>query len=408
MTLDHAFSELMRRKARTVATVLGYAIAVSSMTVLVGVLRTSGERSAEILDHTGTHFVVYSPAGPGACGPCAPDPDAVQTGGQGFVALGSASNLMPVSFADKISGLPSVRAASPYLSYTFRDPRDNHPFTVGGFHLSDSTAVGGTSCAATDVIQGRFLSEGDTGKVMLEEAYAKLRRLSAGDTVHVAARDFSVVGVVNPGIRPAKADIYMPYAEAQAVIASQIPNVPLSNQANMVLVEAKDSSTQDQAIQQVKALYPDLIVSTYACYKPAAQAKAIDTGAIAILMAVIGFFTVLVCMISQLSVLVERRRELGILKTMGYSDARIAGQITLESVTQAVAGALLAVPTALLLMPRILSKLPGAASAATAVPSWPAICATAVALAAAGGLLAGVFPALWAGRKRPADLLRSL
>ena len=303
MIFQHVWCELRRRKARTVVTVLGYALAIASMMVLAGVLRISGQGSAAILDHTGTHFVAFSPAtNTGPCPDCAP-------------LFGIARSLS------------TVADAAPYLQYRFRDPGDGHLFTVGGFDPSDEMVVGTTCCAATDVIKGRFLVRSDRGKILLEQAYAQMRGLDVGNDVHIAGLTFSVLGI----IRPAKSDIYLPYVEAEQLVAAQLPNIALSGRANLILVEVKDSSVQDQAIREVKSLSPELVISSYACYKPAAKARAISSTTIAILMVAIGVFTILLAMSSQLSVLVERRRELGILKTIGFSDGRIMGQILIET-----------------------------------------------------------------------------
>ena len=159
MILQHAWCELRQRKARTLTTVLGYGLAVSSMMVLVGILQVSGQGSAGILDHTGTHFVAFAPADMAACGPCL----AVANGqiqSEGLVAFGTRTHLMPHAFVEKIKGISTVADAAPYLQYRFRDPNDGHLYTVGGFDPNNAMVVGTTCCAATDVIDGRFLREG--------------------------------------------------------------------------------------------------------------------------------------------------------------------------------------------------------------------------------------------------------
>ena len=60
--LRYALNELNRRRARTLINIFGYSLAIASMIVLVGLLLASKSGSAKILDHTGTHFVVFSPA----------------------------------------------------------------------------------------------------------------------------------------------------------------------------------------------------------------------------------------------------------------------------------------------------------------------------------------------------------
>jgi len=405
MILQYAWCELRRRKARTLTTVLGYGLAVSSMMVLVGILQVSGRNGAGILDHTGTHFVTFSPADMASCGPCLAIANS-QIQSEGLVALGTRANLIPHAFVERIKGLPTVADAAPCLQYRFRDPNDGHLYTVGGFDPDNATVVGTTCCAATDVIDGRFLGGSDQGRVLVEQAYAQLRRLKVGDTVQIAGQLFSVLGIINTGIRPARADIYLPYQEAEHLVATRLPNVALAGYANLILVEVKDSSVQDQAIREVKSLYPDLVISSYACYRPAAQAKAINTAAITLLTVAIGIFTILLAMVSQLAVLVERRRDLGILKTLGFSKGRIMEQIILESALQAVLGATAASLFVACLMPSVLLRWLVPMSIPVSSIRWPPLCLLAIPLSIVGGLLAGLFPAFWVSRQRPSRLLR--
>jgi putative ABC transport system permease protein len=374
--------------------------------ILVGLLQVSDRGSAGILDHTGTHFVAFAPADRGLCGPCQAVANA-QDQGEGFVAFGTRVYLMPHAFVDKIKGLPAVADAAPCLQYRFRDPNDRHLYTISGFDPNNALVVGTTCCAATDVVDGRFLQAGDKGKVLLEQAYAQLRRHKVGDTVRIADQAFFVQGVINPGIRPARADIYMPYLEAERLVAAQLPNVPLADSANLILVEVKDSSRQEEAIRDVKSLYPDLVISSYACYRPAAHARQINTTAMGVLVVAIGVFTVLLAMASQLAVMVERRRELGILKTLGFSNDRIMGQVVLESVLQAVAGSAVAGLLVLGVMPWILLRVMAPLQIPVSEIRWLPVCGTAIYLSIAGGLVAGLLPALWASWQRPSRLLRA-
>ena len=404
--LRYALCELGRRKARTIINILGYSLAVTSMIVLVGILLASKEGSTKILDHTGTHFVVFSPANMASCGPCQAIMNE-QMKSEGFVAFGMLVNLMPHEFVDKIKELSTVAAAAPYLQYRFRDPNDGYLFTVGGFNPNDSMVVGTTCCAAADIVKGGFLAEDDgRGKVLLEQAYAQLRQIDVGDTIFIAGKEFSVHGIINPGIRPAKSDVYMLYEDAEGLVNSQFPEFSLEGQANLILVEVGQSSRQDEAIRAVKSLYPDLVISSYACYKPAAKANRISAISITLLVVAIGIFTILLAMMSQLTTMVERRRELGILKTIGFSNSRIMGQVMLESILQAAVGAVIAMLLVLLVVPTLLMKPLAAMEISVRWELWLLISGLAVVLSLFGGLAAGIIPAFWAGYKRPSTLLR--
>jgi hypothetical protein len=92
------------------------------MMVLVGILQASGRSGAGILDHTGTHFVAFSPADMASCGPClAIANSSIQS--EGLVAFGTRANLMPHAFIEKIKELPTVADAASYFAVPVPRPQ---------------------------------------------------------------------------------------------------------------------------------------------------------------------------------------------------------------------------------------------------------------------------------------------
>ena len=83
------------------------------------------------------------------------------------------------------------------------------------------------------------------------------------------------------------------------------------------------------------------------------------------------------------------------------------GRIHMRAVVQAAVGASVAGLFVLLLMPWLLMKWLVPMGVPVSDIRWLPICLLAIGLSIVGGLLAGVFPAFWAGRQRPACLLRS-
>jgi ABC-type lipoprotein release transport system permease subunit len=278
---------------------------------------------------------------------------------------------------------------------------------VGGFEPRSEVAVGTTCCAPSDILAGRFLEAEEEGAAMLEEAFAVATGLKPGDPLEIAGATLRIVGVVNPGIRPGKADVYMHLADAKRLIHRRFGGEVVAQEANMILVEVASSKVQREAIRGVKALLPGLVVSSYACYQPAAQVMGMNEAAIWAITAVLVFFAVALALKSQLASVIERRREIAILKVLGWSDGSIVRQVVAESGLLAIAGGVLglAAGSALLwLLPAGL--LVGAtASAGRIVPEASTIGA-ALLLAFVGGATAGALPALLAARAEPAQALR--
>jgi putative ABC transport system permease protein len=431
-----ASRELMRRRSRTFANVFGYMLAVALMVVLVSVLYDSKGESDAILNNTGTHFVAFLPACAGACSSCAGQE--TQFENEGYVANGISTGLFPVDFVEEVRKLPTVKDAAPFLLFQFKDPGDGHLFSVGGLPPNHTIAIGNTSCAPSDIVDGRFLALNDSGKVMIEEAYARATVLKVEDTLQIRGVTFTVAGIVNAGIRPAKANIYMTFEDAEGIINRKIKSAPIEplrshirginakesaasgagqgergeaaapKQANLLLVESGNAKVQDAAIQSIRELFPSLVFSGYACYKPAAQVMGLTENAVWLLTVVIAIATVILSLKSQYSSVLERRREIGILKSIGWSDRNVVSQIVCESVLQAAAGGILGCCAAAVLMRFTPLGLRGVSPAPDHGSFVTLVFAAGFFLSLFGGVIAGVFPALFASRQQPADALRSI
>lgn len=395
-TLRCAYQELTRRKLRTGITILGYSLAVGVTLILGTGLLQARRDSAAILRHTGTHFVAFMPADRTMCPPCAAR-WAETASTEGFVCLGVPAGLIPAEFLSMVRQVEGVAQAAPYLQVRLRDLNDQHLFTIGGFDPNDDLVVGTTCCAQGDVVAGSFLTPQDRGQVMLEQAYARLRKLRAGDRIRFYDRAFTIKGVVNPGIRPAKADIYMPYEDACWMIGQALPEFDIPQPFNTLLVEVANSQDQEQVMRDVKKLWPDIMISSYACYLPAAQVLTINQEVVLALMIVVSLAVVLLAAKTQVTSLVERRHDLGVLKAIGWSNRVIAGQLLTESLLQAGVGAGLGLVFAM-----------GVSITRTAAPPPLPLTVTVLGLALLGGLVATLVPVWMTARQRPTVLLRSL
>ena len=399
-----ASRELRRRKWRTAATVFGYLLAVAVTVMLVSALRLSRQSADAVLSSTGTHFIAYVPAGPPLCADCRTQKAAEPQ--EGFIAYGQATNLMSMSVVERARALPTVKDASGCLLFRFKDAAGGGMLTVGGFDPQSKFAVRTTCCAAADIVIGRFLSPDESGAVMLEEAYAAMKGIRPGEKIAIAGEVFQVVGVVNPGIRPAKADVYTHFADARRLIEKHLGPVAIADEVNVLLVEVSNSQVQDEAIRSVKALVAGMVVSSYACYRPAAKVMGINAGGAWVLTLIVAVFAVILALKSQLSSVIERRREIAILKAIGWTDGNVMRQILAESVLQAVLGGVLGC----LLAGAVLLLVPGRLLTGTETPwginLFPGVFLLGFLLALLGGVIAGTFPALSAARQRPADGMR--
>jgi putative ABC transport system permease protein len=274
--------------------------------------------------------------------------------------------------------------------------------------VANHVAVATTSCAEGDITRGRFLKPGEGGMVLIDESYARSRLMDPGARINLGDREFTVAGVVNPGIRPARADIYMPFDEAERVIRDHMNHPNLKDVANIVLVEVKSARLQEKAIRAIKALIPGSVVSSYGCYRPAAKVMGIGENTLWILAIALGVCTVLLAMKSQMGSVIERRRDIGILKAIGWTNGRILSVVLSESIIQSLAGAALGCAAALVILLAVPARAFIERAAGSGVEASPYVFPAAFLLAVIGGVIAGVFPGLHAARLRPAEALRKL
>ena len=409
--IECAWRELCRRKWRTGTTVLGYFLAVGLTVGLAVAMWARREAANQVLSTTGTHFVAFAPASAGQG--ARPPLDYLDPQSEGLIAVGNnevPASLLPADLAARVKQIPAVKDASGCLLFRFKDSKDGHLFTVAGIDAGGNLAVGTTCCAATDVLDGRYLAPDAEQGVMIEEAYAKSRGIGVDQRISVAGRQFEVVGIVNSGIRPAKADVYMPIQEAERLVNSRLQGDLIERRFNVLLVEALTSDVQDDAMRQVKAIDPRLVISTYACYRPAAQVMGMNETAIRILVLLVALGALLFAAKSQLASVLERRRDIGVLKTLGWSSREVLTLVLAESVIQGlIGGALGGAAAALgLLLTGVAAPGSNGLDAASYLVLLAGVLGAGVFLALVGGVLAGAVPGVLACRVSPAEAIRKL
>lgn len=149
------------------------------------------------------------------------------------------------------------------------------------------------------------------------------------------------------------------------------------------------------------------MVVRFNCYEPARETASEGRAAAWGLAAALVLFAGLWAGRSQAASVEERRREIGVLKALGWPGGRLARQILVESGVQALAGAVfgsaVGVAVALLGRPSDVSRgvPPDFALAGGAMRAG-------LILVLGAGLAGGLIPALRAYRLSPADLLRRL
>jgi putative ABC transport system permease protein len=403
--LRYAWLEILHRKKGSFWIILGYGIAVAFLILTISFANSLSKNTTTSLLHTGAQFVgiIYSTSG-GESDIRFNDPDH-----EGFYILNNPTELFPMQLVDEVRKSPHVSHATPLLTFTMiTDPYVSRSWVIAGFDPTDMEAVRMNSCSNTDVVQGRLIQPGDRGVVLLEQTFADAEKYQAGDSLFLNNKKFDIVGILSPGTRPAKGDIYMPLPDAIEVLNQRI-NKPLKNVANGVLVDGASSLMNIRAMNDVKEILGfNSATIGYGCFSPAGTAIGITAKG----MKLLGFFVflsiILLIISSQYYSVIGRSNDFGILKAIGWSDKTVINQLMFESLVQSsiggLGGAIIAIALYIILP---VGKWLGYGSALS-LSLNPGIVALGLILTILAGVLAGSVSALLSIRLRPADILRRI
>lgn len=318
---------------------------------------------------------------------------------------------------------------------------DVNSYSVYGTDVTEPALGPLTSSSITS---GRTFetSETDAAVAVADSAYAKEKKLKTGSTVTVKGVKFEVVGIATADSGDAAANLYVPLKRAQTLADAK-------DKVTTVYVRATDSQKIDGVKSAIRKNVPDTTVTTSADLADTVSgslstASSLAAGVGTWLSTVVLVAAFLVAGLLTSSAVSRRVREFGTLKALGWRSGRVTRQVIGEAVVNGLVGGVLGIALGLAgayavtaASPTLQAQLGGGAGggggggtggpggfggggmggpgrqtaaktldiALTAPVSLTTI-ALAVALAVAGGLVAGGFGGWRASRLRPADALR--
>jgi ABC-type antimicrobial peptide transport system permease subunit len=305
-------------------------------------------------------------------------------------------------------------------------------FTIGGVDQTE-TEVGLITPA--QVTKGRFLAAKGGREALVAGAYASANKLKVGSTLSLNGTKFRVVGLVRAPLGGQSADVYIPLKQLQTLSGQK-------GQINVVLVRASESSAVGGLQKRIETTFPRAQVASAKQVADQISGSLVDASnlakslGLALSLIAIGTAFTLAALLT-LSSVAKRVREIGTLRALGWTRGLVTRQIATESFAQGIAGGLLGVVLGVVAAALISAfgptlsasspvgpvdqpQLRGALAAGEALtrtatsrvaldaPLAGSLILIGLALALAGGLLAGAIGALRAARLRPADALRQV
>jgi putative ABC transport system permease protein len=271
--------------------------------------------------------------------------------------------------------------------------------------------------------KGRFPDR--EGEVVLEKHYAKFHQTQLGDPVAISGRSFKVVGLleIKEGSQIAAANIYLPLADAQALLEKGAGSV------NTVYLRLKDPALQDRIKAEIVRILPGVSVASSDSFLEVMGGVSRISDQFALVVSLVALAGAIFLIIkTMLGNLVERAREIGILKAVGWTGADVRKQLMSEVFVQALLGGIAGIlvgylisyllgylsipvstPWEVNLMPAF-AKDAAAAAQTIRLPVHlsAGLIAASLALSLAAGGLASYFMARRMAKMKPADILRQL
>jgi putative ABC transport system permease protein len=289
---------------------------------------------------------------------------------------------MPARVATKIDQQPHVKLSTGVLQqgsdlFNYVTGLDLAQFNKisGGFHFLSG---------------GPFRTPDD---VMIDEFYAKQNKLHAGDTVMLLNRPWHVSGIYEPGMLTR---VVVPLDTLQDLTAN-------TGKVSMIYVKLDDSSKTDQVVSQLRDVLKDYRIYSMEEFTSLFSVSNVPMlqGFIWVVIGlgvVVGFLTILS---SMYTAVLERTREIGVLKALGASPAYILNILLREAALLAIAGSILGILLSYVTRVAIHNLVPASLVQAIVPQWWP----IAGAIAVIGALLGALGPGLKAARQDPIEAL---
>jgi len=353
----------IHRPVRTAITVLAVAIEVTLVIVVVGLTSGLILETAKRTEGVGADVMVQPPSA------------------SVFMAFSGAP--MPIAIGEKLGQLEYVQSVAPVL-VQFN--------SVNGLDLvygiQPDTFRQMSSGFVFDA--GRDLQDADD--ILVDDVYARAKRLSVGQTLHILEHDFHIAGIVEHG---KGARLFVLMSTLQEMSGAH-------DKASIFFLKCDRSDHTAAVMDAVRELLPRYEIRPLKDYMSQITSSALpglDTFIdVMVGLAVgIGF---LVTFLSMYTTIIERTREIGVLKSLGASKPYIVEIVLSETSLLCLGGIAVGIGLSFLVRVAVLARWPGMTILIT--PRWMVLAGV---IALVGGLLGAFYPAWLASRKDPVEAL---
>jgi putative ABC transport system permease protein len=358
-------ANLVHRPLRSMISIVAIALEVTLILLIVGLslgmLNDSRARQAGI----GADVIVMPP-------------------GSSFI-VGLTGAPMSIKVGDILAKLPHVVAVAPVVSHVSASGTLE---VIAGIDLKSYERLSGPFHYLEG---GPFLGPND---VLVDDLFARSKHVNVGDTIEVLNNSFRVAGVVEQGKGARK---FLQIRVLQDLIGAK-------DKASIFYLKLDDPNNADAVVDEIKKV-PGMqkYVATSMAYYLSMMTPSNYPGLSTFINVVIGISVIIgfiVIFQAMYTAVMERTREIGILKSMGASKLYIVNVILRETVLLAIGGIVVGIIFSLAARLGIVHRLPTLPVVVTG--GWMVRAAV---IAIVGAIAGALYPAYKAAQKDPIDAL---
>jgi len=386
-----AYKNLLRKKVRSVLTLIGIALSAWVLVSLLGFNHGYKTALNKDIDNMGFQLMIMAKGCPYEAATM------MLKGGTGL-------RYMKQSILETIEKEPEVEKTTPILMQAVFDPNKGESGGIAAYLGVDPKSFSEMKTFLKFRQGGWFTDENAYEAVMGYEA-AELEQREVGDMILIPEKNiqFKVVGILDRTGTQDDGTIFVPLKTLQKIFNK-------TDELTTIGIKVKKDADSNRLEKKLYTL-PDVQVVSLAQVKQTimrlistAKVMVLSTALIAILIAMVGVINTILMSVH------ERFQEIGILKTIGAMPWDIFKLIWTETIILCTIGGVLGVILAL-----ILSKiteavirriLPYSPSGGLVLIDLKLVLITLAAILCIG-LLSGLYPAWRAGRIRPLEAIRS-
>jgi putative ABC transport system permease protein len=354
---------LLHRPMRTFIGVMAVAVEVALVVLIVGLTSGLLTETAKRIEGIGADIMVQPPAA--------------------SVFLGFSGSPMPIKIAAMLKKQKYVQSVAPALlqfnstggvDVVYGIDRDSFRAVSGGFVF----------------IQGHDMEGPDD--LLVDDWAAKAKKIKLGDTYNLLNHDWHVAAIIEHG---KGARLFVPLGTLQDLVGAH-------DKASIFLLRCTRPEHTQDVIEELRHVLPGYTIRPLKDFLSLMTATNIP-GLQTFIHAMIGLAVaigLLVIFLTMYTTVIERTRDIGVLKSLGADRSFIIRALLSESTALCILGIAAGVGLAYLVRAAFLAGFPTLSILIT--PAW-ILRASGIALA--GAVLGASYPAWLASRKDPVEAL---